>query len=195
MDPLVYVASTQDKTPPVGVHVLLGSRGPTGTLTAIARRAALGANGDFLLQFLPYRTLVDRTLMRDQLMAGLSGFFGFLAAILATVGLYGVISYMVARRRNEIGIRVALGADRANIGAALVIREALVLLLAGLVIGTALTTSGSRLTKSLLYGMEGHDPSSIGFAVALLAAVSLCASLLPALRASRLDPTQALREE
>jgi predicted permease len=194
MDPLVYVASTQDKTPPVGVHVLLGSRGPTGTLTALARRAALGANGDLLLQFLPYRTLVDRTMLRDQLMAGLSGFFGFLAAILATVGLYGVISYMVARRRNEIGIRVALGADRASI-VRLVIREALVLLAAGLVIGTALTASGSRLTKSLLYGLEGHDPSSIGFAVALLAAVSLCASLWPALRASRLDPTQALREE
>jgi putative ABC transport system permease protein len=114
--------------------------------------------------------------------------------VLATLGLYGVISYMVARRRNEIGIRVALGADRTDI-VRLVIREAAVLVGAGIVIGVLLTAGGARITKSLLYGLEGQDPVTIGMAVALLAAVSLTASLLPAIRASQLDPVQALREE
>ena len=194
MDPLVYVAASQEKQPPSGVHILLSSHDSIGALAAAAKRTVLAENGDILLRFQPFKTLVNDTLLRDRLMATLSGFFGFLAAVLATVGLYGVISYMVARRRNEIGIRVALGASRVNI-VRLVIREAAILLAIGLAIGIALTASGARITKSLLYGLTGQDPVTIGMAVLLLAVVSLLASVLPALRASRLDPVKALREE
>ena len=165
-----------------------------GATALLAKQVALAEDSDMILRFHPFKEQVDETLLRDRLMATLSGFFGFLAAVLATVGLYGVISYMVARRKNEIGIRVALGADRMNI-VRLVIREAAILLCVGLVIGIALTASGARVTKSLLYGLEGHDPWTIASAVGLLAVVSLSASVVPALRASRLDPIDALREE
>ena len=101
---------------------------------------------------------------------------------------------MVAKRKNEIGIRVALGANRWSV-MRLVIREAAMLLVFGLLIGTALTAGVARITKSLLYGLEPHDPLSIMMAILLLAVVSLCATVVPALRASQLDPMQALREE
>lgn len=127
-------------------------------------------------------------------MATLSGFFGFLAVALATVGLYGVISYMVERRRNEIGIRIALGANRANV-LTLVLREAGVLLVAGLGIGIALTLAAGRAAVSLLFGLQPNDPVTIGASVAGLAVVAVAASLWPAMRAARVEPMVALREE
>jgi putative ABC transport system permease protein len=193
-EPIAYLAVTQEAKAATGVHVLLRSRGSMSALAVAAKRTILDANGDILIRFQPFKTQVEEGLLRERLMATLSGFFGLLAAILATVGLYGVISYMVARRKNEIGIRVALGADRLNI-VRLVLREAALLLAIGLAIGTLITASGARIGKSLLYGLDAHDPLTIGLAVALLGSVSLGASLLPALRASRLDPIQALREE
>lgn len=127
-------------------------------------------------------------------MAALSGCFGLLAAILATVGLYGVISYMVARRRTEIGIRVALGANRAGI-LRLVLREAGALVLAGLLVGTVLSIAAAQTAKSFLYGLQPADPVTLELAIVLMAAVALAASFIPAVRASRLDPMAALRED
>ncbi len=132
--------------------------------------------------------------MRDRLMAMLAGGFGLLAGMLATLGLYGVISYMVARRRNEIGVRVALGADRGRV-VRLVLREAVVLLAVGLVIGTALSLWAGRAASSLLFGLKPYDPVTLASAVLLLAGVALLASYWPAQRASRLEPMQALRED
>jgi putative ABC transport system permease protein len=193
VDSLVYVASTQEKEPPVGAHFQLRSR---DSISLGGQRQTGGARGkrrySLAVPAFPdhgYGYLAARPSDGDAVR-----FFGLLAGVLATLGLYGVISYMVARRRNEIGIRVALGADRTDI-VRLVIREAAVLVGAGIVIGVLLTAGGARITKSLLYGLEGQDPVTIGMAVALLAAVSLTASLLPAIRASQLDPVQALREE
>jgi ABC-type antimicrobial peptide transport system permease subunit len=127
-------------------------------------------------------------------MATLSGFFGLLAAVLATVGLYGVISYMVARRRSEIGIRIALGANRAEI-VGLVTREATFLLGVGLVIGTGLAIAAARTANSMLYGLQPTDPATIAGAIAALAFVAMVASVFPALRASRIEPMLALRDE
>ena len=144
-----------------------------------------------------FHRLTDRiqeSLLRDRLMAILAGAFGILAAMLATLGLYGVISYMVARRRNEIGVRVALGADRGRV-VRLVLREALLLLAAGLAIGTALALWAGRAAAALLFGLKPYDPASLAAAVLLLAGVALLASYWPALRASRLEPMSALREE
>lgn len=127
-------------------------------------------------------------------MATLSGFFGFLAALLATVGLYGVISYMVIRRTNEIGIRMALGADRAGI-LKMILREAGVLLAIGVAVGAVLSIAGARTAKALLYGLKSYDPVTLIASVVLLGTVALIASSLPAQRASKLNPMVALREE
>ena len=127
-------------------------------------------------------------------MATRSGFFGFLAALLATVGLYGVISYTVARRTNEIGIRMALGAQRANI-VGMILREAALLLAIGLVVGAGLALGASKTAASLLFGIKPHDPVTLALAVATLALVAVAASFLPAHRASRLDPMVALRDQ
>jgi ABC-type antimicrobial peptide transport system permease subunit len=127
-------------------------------------------------------------------MATLSGFFGFLAAVLAAVGLYGVISYMVERRRNEIGIRVALGAGRRDV-LGLVGKEIAVLLACGLIVGTAIAVAAARTASSLLFGLTPGDPWILGLSVLLMTVVALAASLVPTLRACRLEPMDALREE
>jgi putative ABC transport system permease protein len=137
---------------------------------------------------------VRNSLMRERLMATLSGFFGLLAGLLATIGLYGVMSYMVERRRNEIGIRIALGADRrAVIG--MIMREAGTLLAAGLIVGGLAAFGASRLAGTLLFGLKPGDPASMAIAALALTLIAGVASYVPAWRASRLEPTQALREE
>src|SRR5581483_5149701 len=120
-------------------------------------------------------------------MATLSGAFALLAAVLATLGLYGVISYMVARRRGEIGVRMALGADRPAV-LALVMREAGLLMAIGIAAGIVL----GRGASAMLYGLRPYDPASIGMAAGLLAVIALAASWVPAQAAAALDPMTAL---
>jgi ABC-type antimicrobial peptide transport system permease subunit len=127
-------------------------------------------------------------------MAMLSGAFGLLAALLAMLGLYGVISFTVARRRNEIGLRVALGADRRQV-MLMVMREAGILLVIGLVIGAALSAVAGRGAGSLLFGLKPSDPLSLAVSVLLLSLVALFASYIPARRAAKVDPMVALRYE
>ena len=131
---------------------------------------------------------------QDRLLAGLSASFAILALLLASVGIYGVIAYAAGRRAQEIGIRVALGATRAQISAFLM-RGAGALLLAGLLIGAAATLFAARWLRSLLYGIAPHDPAMLSAAALVLAVVALIAAYIPIRRATRLDPTQALRRE
>ena len=132
--------------------------------------------------------------MRDRLMAILAGAFGLLAGVLATLGLYGVVAYMVARRRNEIGVRIALGADRGSV-IALVLREAGLLLAIGLAAGTGLALWAGRAASAMLFDLKPADPVTFAGAILLLTAVALLASYAPARKASRIEPMQALREE
>ena len=192
--PLVFVAASQDKEPDLGMSVIVKSSASLGSLMSALKRTVLEQSPAIGLQFRVFKTQVRDSLVRERLMATLSGFFGVLAVVLATVGLYGVISYMVARRRNEIGIRIALGANQSNV-LNLVLREAGILLAVGLAIGSALAIAAARMASSLLFGLKPSDPLTIGLSVALLAVVAIGASLLPALRASRLEPMNALREE
>jgi len=134
------------------------------------------------------------TLVRERLTAALAGFFGGLAALLTLVGLYGVIAYTVARRTNEIGIRMALGASRRAV-ISLILREAGTLVTTGLVAGLVLAVLMARLAATLLFGLKPHDPLTLALAVATLAVVSLLASYVPARSASRIEPVQALRIE
>jgi putative ABC transport system permease protein len=127
-------------------------------------------------------------------MATLSGFFGILAMLIAVIGLDGVMSYTVTRRRTEIGIRMALGADRARV-VRLIVGEAAALLAIGLPLGAGLAVAGAYFAATLLYGVKPWDPATLAIATTGLGVVATVASWVPALRASWLEPTSALREE
>lgn len=137
---------------------------------------------------------IGRSLVQQKLVARLALFFGLLALLLACVGLYGVMSYGVARRTNEIGIRMALGAHGRSV-LWLVLREALTLVLIGLVVGVLVSLAVTKTAASLLYELKPNDPLTIAFATLLLAVVAALAGYLPARRASRVDPMVALRDE
>jgi ABC-type antimicrobial peptide transport system permease subunit len=133
-------------------------------------------------------------LSRERLMAALATVLGFVAVFLAAIGLYGMLAYSVSRRIPEIGIRLALGADRNDVRW-LVIRRALVLVCLGVLIGTAAARAGTGIVQSLLFGLSPTDPVTfIGAALAMMC-VALVAASIPAWRASRVDPIVALRAE
>ncbi len=146
------------------------------------------------LEFTTLAAQVDESLSRERLLATLSGFFGALALLLATIGLYGVMSYNVARRRNEIGIRMALGAEQQRV-LTMVLREVAILIGAGLTIGLIAALATTRFIASFLYGIKSTDPLTLSIAAGVLAIVAAIAGYLPARQASRLDPMVALREE
>jgi predicted permease len=137
---------------------------------------------------------LDETLTTDRLIAMLSAGFGLLATLLATVGLYGVMAFVVARRRKELGIRLALGAQP-GIVIWMVMREVLLLLAIGLAVGVPAAMALGGYVASQLYGIKPHDPAIAGGTMALLIVVSAAAGLIPAQRASRIDPILALRHE
>jgi ABC-type antimicrobial peptide transport system permease subunit len=124
----------------------------------------------------------------------LSGFFGGVALLLAMIGLYGTLSYRVNSRRNEIGLRLALGAARRRV-VGMVLGEVGRLTALGVVMGVACATAGTRLLTSFLFGIEATDPTTLGLSVAILTGVALAAGALPAWHAARLDPMETLREE
>jgi putative ABC transport system permease protein len=158
-------------------------------------KAAIEAvNRDISLQFAMFSVQIEESLVRERLLATLSGFFGGLALLLAIIGLYGVMSYNVARRRNEIGIRMALGAEQSRV-LRMVLGEVGVLVFIGLAIGIAAALATTRFVQSFLYGLTPNDPWVLSSAAAVLALVAVVAGYLPARRASRLDPMTALREE
>jgi len=176
------------------MQVVIRSSAPLSTITPQVSAAVGAVNGGIILQYQTMKDQVRDSLLRERLMATLSGIFGALAGVIATIGLYGVMSYMVARRRNEIGIRMALGADRGEV-VRMVMREAGLLLGAGLLVGGVMAIAAARTARTLLFGLEPGDPATLAMSAIALAAVAMLASYLPALRAARLEPTEALREE
>ncbi len=137
---------------------------------------------------------ISNSLSRERMIASLSTVFGFVATVLAIIGLYGVMSYSVAQRTREIGIRMALGAEQGKV-IGMVMREVLTLIAIGVGVGVPAALALTRVVKSQLYGLEAHDPWTLGFATGLLAMVACAAGYVPALRASRVDPMKALRYE
>jgi len=192
--PIVYVCLAQDPTPGPEEQIVIESSLSLPVLTSRMRKAVAGRSPDIHVDFKVFKTQIQETLLPERLMAALSGFFGILAALLTAVGLYGVISFLVARRTHEIGIRMALGAGKRQVLSS-VLRETL--LLAGLGIGTGLpvTFIVARLLASMLFGISPSDPGAVTFAAFALCGVSLAAAYIPARRAAKVDPMVALRYE
>jgi predicted permease len=162
----------------------------SASITSAVREVAPGAT----VAYDSIRTYVRDSLVTERLMATLSGFFGAVAMLIATIGLYGVMSYMVSRRKVEIGIRMALGAEPGAV-VGMVLRESALLLVGGVAAGVGLAVLMSRWASSLLYGLEPYDPMSFALAVAGLGTVTFLAAWIPARRAARLAPTVALRAD
>ena len=157
-------------------------------VTAIA-----AVNPNVALTFRPLAEAVAASMTQERVMAQLAGLFGAVALLLATIGLYGVTAYGVARRRVEIGIRMALGAGAGRV-VHLVLSRVALLMTIGIALGIVASAWASTFIASLLWGLEPRDPATLVGAAVTLSAVGAVAGWLPAWRASRIDPAQVLRE-
>jgi predicted permease len=167
---------------------------PTG-LTAEVRAAIQGIDANLpITDMTPLSQQVDDSLVQQRAFSGLTGFFGILGLVLACVGLYGIMAYSVTRRTKEMGIRMALGAQRSEV-LWMVLRQTLLLIGVGIAIGVPLALAAARLIASQLYGLKPSDPFTIIFAALVMAGVGLLAGFVPARRAAKVDPMVALRYE
>jgi putative ABC transport system permease protein len=192
--PIAYLAASQETDSGPFLDLVVRSDLPPASITTAITRAVREVAPNSTVGYETIRTYVRDSLVTERLMATLSGFFGGLSILIAVVGIYGVMSYMVSRRKVEIGIRMALGADARKV-VRMVIGESGLVVLSGVVCGTALAVLLSRWAASLLFELQPWDPASLVTAITVLSGVSLFAAWLPARRASRLTPTIALREQ
>jgi hypothetical protein len=196
IEPRFYVPAAQPTdVPPRFITFAVRTVAEPSSVLAAVRQAILSE--DPALPITAASTLaelVDRQMVQDRLLARLSTAFGVVGLFLAAIGLYGVVSYGVSRRTNEIGLRKALGAPQGAI-VAMILRETGLLLSVGLVSGVLLCAAGMRFITSRLYGLAPTDPVALGAAIMVLTGVALVAAWLPAYRASQVDPLAALRYE
>ena len=191
---VVYVPMTQADFPRTSFTMELHSVGEPMTLVSSVKAIMAQLSPTASLQFTTMDDQVARSLSRDRLLATLATFFGALALLLALIGLYGTMSYNVARRRNEIGIRIALGAARERV-IQMVLGEVGGVVLAGLAIGVLLALAATRLIATFLFGLTATDPVTWIGSAGVLLGVALLAGAAPAWRAARMTPMTALREE
>ena len=190
---VVYVPFEQSVVQQMTLYVR--TVGDPAKVTSAIRREVLAVDAN--VPIYNVRTLeaqLDESLSQERLVATLSSWFGAFALLLASIGLYGVLAYSVTSRTNEIGLRMALGAERGGV-IWVVLREAVLLVGMGVAMGVPLAIALARSVSSLLYGLKPTDSPTISAAVVLLIAVATTASYLPARRASRVDPMVALRYE
>jgi predicted permease len=192
--PVAYKPMLEAPKPGPYVVFELRAQGSAADLIPGVKKTLDDVNRDVVLNFQTLSVQVAESLNRERLLATLSGFFGALALVLASIGLYGVMSYNVARRRGEIGIRMALGAEQGRV-LRMVLREVAWMILGGVIAGSAAALATTQLVSTFLYGLNARDPVILLLAAVVLAAVAALAGYLPARRASRLDPMAALREE
>jgi len=196
--PTMYVPLAQynDSLSPPLPAVSLSVRASSGSpmlLTKSVTAAIATVDPNLALTFRPLSDQVNASLAQERIVAMLSGFFGALALLLAGLGLYGVTSYAVTRRRAEIGIRMALGAAPAGVVRLVLSRVALLVGL-GILVGAGASVWLSTFVSTLLYGLQPRDPATLAGAAITLAAVGALAGWLPAYRASRIDPATVLRD-
>jgi predicted permease len=193
MPPTVYLPYFQE--PASDAYFTIRTTGEPTAMFALIRQAVREIDAGLpLSDFKTVRQQVESGWAQERLFATLSVFFGLLAALLSAIGLYGVMAYSVVRRRNEIGIRMALGARRGDV-IRMVLRESLLLVALGVGIGLATALATTRLISSQLFGLAPNDPATITAATLLLMGVATLASYLPARKAAQTDPMLALRDE
>jgi putative ABC transport system permease protein len=188
----MFFSMAQINPAPTGAQLLIKASLPQSEITSAVKRTLRDINPRLPVIFQDFKAMIENSLLRERLLATLSGFFGVLALLLAAIGLYGILSYGVVSRTNEIGIRMALGAKQRDV-LWLVLREALLLVLAGIAVGLPVLFLTARFIATLLYGLPPTDTGSLGLATLLLLLVALVAGYWPARRATRIDPLVALR--
>jgi putative ABC transport system permease protein len=192
--PIIYFPRAQQAVKNERMSIELHTEGPALAMVPAVKAALEQLDPRYSFSF----TTLDRQLTNSMTLmstiATLAGFFGALALVLATIGLYGIMAYSVARRRNEIGVRIALGAQASRV-VRMVLSDVGRIVIIGVVLGTAASFGLTRLVKTFLYGVQPNDPRTLATSGFILLAVGLVAAAIPALRASRLDPVAALREE
>ena len=192
--PIFYTPLSQDPEPLLSNKLLVYSSLPPSQLIPSLKRAILHADPGAHFEFREFENQIEESLQPERLMASLSSGFGILAGILSAIGLYGLISYLVARRRNEIGIRMALGATGRHVFL-LVLGESCILLSTGLVIGAVISVGAARFARALLFELKPYDAVTLVTAIMLLAVIGVLAAYAPARRAANMTPLDALREE
>jgi ABC-type antimicrobial peptide transport system permease subunit len=192
--PIAYFAASQDLAPGPGITFALRTTGSPAALVPGVKAGLADFDPRYSLRFITLEQQVDNSIRLPRTLGLLSGFFGVLALQLAAFGLYGILSYMLARRRNEIGVRIALGAARTRV-TAMVLSDVGRMVAAGIAIGVLLSLALTRFVATFLFGVQPNDLATLSFAALALLAVAVGSTLLPALRAARLDPAAALRHE
>ncbi len=195
IEPRYYVPMAQPIDVPRAITFAIRTAGEPAAVIAAVRNAILAEDPNLpITQARALTEMINQRMVQDRLVARLSLAFGVLALLLAAVGLYGVMSYGVARRTSEIGIRKALGANEGKV-ILMILRESSWLLLGGTAAGALCAFGSLRWIESRLYGLKANDPATFAIAALVLAAVALAAAWLPARRASRVDPLVAIRYE
>jgi predicted permease len=193
--PQHYLAFAQNQGAAGMLRIALRTAGDPSGLSETVRNEIKAYNSAIPVDMV--RTLdrlIDNSISNEIIIAKLSSFFGILALVLASIGLYGVMSYTIAGRTRELGVRIALGAQRADV-LRMVLKEAMLLVLIGIVIGVPASFASSRVIASMLYGLKSYDPIAMTTVITLLAAVGAFAGFIPARRATKVDPMVALRYE
>lgn len=197
--PTLYapLAQSVGSGPPGRTEVSISIRvaaGPAASLTRSVSAALTAVDPGLVFSFRPLQEFVDASVSQERILSGLAGLFGGLALLLTGLGLYGVTAYAVNRRQYEIGIRIALGARRAHV-LTLVLGRSFVITGVGLILGLAVAATATRYLEALLFGVVPLDPLTFAVVAVVLAGVATTAALIPALRATRIDPLMALRSE
>jgi len=178
-----------------GANYELRTLGDPSTLIPQVRAAVVAVDPRLQINSIkPLTTLIDQSMLRERMVARLSLLLGIIAAVLASVGLYGILAYSVTRRTNEIGIRMAIGAMARDI-VWMVLRETFGLVAIGIVIGIPIALGVSRYVESLLYNLRATDGLTIAAVVLLMVAIALIAAIAPSHRAATVDPLRALRHD